>query len=241
MIILNLGCGTRTSSDPRVVNVDWSPYLMIRRSAVLRAAITPLLDAERRHRLSGLSTSVVAHDLRRGIPFADGSVDVVYHSHFLEHIDREVAPRFLAEVLRVLKPGGIHRVVVPDFLRLCEAYVRSTELAEIGEVDASVHERAITAILEQCVRQESAGTASKGRARRRLENLILGDARRRGETHQWMYDAISLCGLLRDVGFREPTVMTYSESAIPDWLSTGLDVEVDAPYKPGSLYVEAYR
>ena len=32
---------------------------------------------------------VIAHDLRRGIPFADESFDVVYHSHVLEHLSRK--------------------------------------------------------------------------------------------------------------------------------------------------------
>jgi hypothetical protein len=59
------------------------------------------------------------HDLSKGIPFESDSVDAVCHSHVLEHLDRPVAGAFLKETLRVLKPGGIYRIVVPDFEFLC--------------------------------------------------------------------------------------------------------------------------
>ena len=58
----------------------------------------------------------MVHDLSKGIPFDDNSVDVVYHSHLLEHIDRKNVPTFLKEIRRVLKPRGIHRIVVRIFI-----------------------------------------------------------------------------------------------------------------------------
>jgi 2-hydroxychromene-2-carboxylate isomerase len=39
---------------------------------------------------------------------------VVYHSHVLEHLPKDAAPRFVGECYRVLAEGGILRVVVPD-------------------------------------------------------------------------------------------------------------------------------
>jgi predicted SAM-dependent methyltransferase len=58
-------------------------------------------------------------DLR---PFADGSVDLVYASHCLEHFSYAKVPAVLAEWRRVLKPGGILRLGVPDFDRLLSIY-----------------------------------------------------------------------------------------------------------------------
>jgi SAM-dependent methyltransferase len=46
------------------------------------------------------------------LPFADNSVDYVVTSHVLEHIANPVAA--LAEWYRVLRPGGIIYLVVPD-------------------------------------------------------------------------------------------------------------------------------
>ncbi len=45
-------------------------------------------------------------DLRRGIPFPDRSVQTVYSSHLFEHMDYESGQSLLAEVRRVLVPGG---------------------------------------------------------------------------------------------------------------------------------------
>jgi SAM-dependent methyltransferase len=56
----------------------------------------------------------VFHDLARSVPFPDQSVDVVYSSHFLEHLFRQDALCLLREAWRVLRPGGVIRVAVPD-------------------------------------------------------------------------------------------------------------------------------
>jgi predicted SAM-dependent methyltransferase len=58
-----------------------------------------------------------------GLPFADGSVRCVFVSHLLEHLffPRDVTP-FLQEIRRVLAPGGVVRIVVPDVEQCIEAY-----------------------------------------------------------------------------------------------------------------------
>jgi SAM-dependent methyltransferase len=185
---------------------------------------------------------VQGHDLRKGIPFPDGSVDAVYHSHVLEHIDREHVPGFLAEVHRVLKPGGIHRVVVPDLERQAREYVASLDSSLADPDTAEQHEESVHTLIEQLVRREAYQTSQRPPARRRVENLLLGDARRRGETHQWMWDRVSLPLALERAGFREPRVMTNNESLIPEWRSYRLDEDADGnEYKTDSLYVEAVK
>ncbi|CAA9217761.1 MAG: hypothetical protein AVDCRST_MAG93-305, partial [uncultured Chloroflexia bacterium] len=54
--------------------------------------------------------------------YEDGTVDILYSSHMLEHLDRDSARRFLHEAYRVLKPGGAIRIVVPDFALLIDRY-----------------------------------------------------------------------------------------------------------------------
>lgn len=58
----------------------------------------------------------------------DNSVDLIYNCHVLEHFKRREVPRVLSEWKRVLKPGGILRISVPDFASLCEVYQRHDNL-----------------------------------------------------------------------------------------------------------------
>jgi predicted SAM-dependent methyltransferase len=65
----------------------------------------------------------LALNVLRGLPFGDGSASYVFVSHLLEHLyfPRDVTP-FLAELHRVLAPGGVARIVVPDVEKCIEAY-----------------------------------------------------------------------------------------------------------------------
>jgi predicted SAM-dependent methyltransferase len=56
----------------------------------------------------------IVANLEEGLPFIpDNSVDEVYSSHFLEHINHIDA--LLKEIHRILKPTGVHKAVVPHF------------------------------------------------------------------------------------------------------------------------------
>jgi len=58
----------------------------------------------------------------------DSSVELIYNCHVLEHFKRRDVERVLAEWMRVLKPGGILRISVPDFEALCVVYQREKKL-----------------------------------------------------------------------------------------------------------------
>jgi predicted SAM-dependent methyltransferase len=62
-------------------------------------------------------------DLRRLLPFTDSCADYCYSEHFLEHLYPEEAMLHLKEVCRILKPGGVYRVVVPAGIRFAERYL----------------------------------------------------------------------------------------------------------------------
>jgi SAM-dependent methyltransferase len=52
----------------------------------------------------------------------DGAVDLIYASHVLEHFGRHEVGKVLAEWRRVLRPGGVLRLAVPDFRAVVELY-----------------------------------------------------------------------------------------------------------------------
>lgn len=81
---LNLGCGPNLK--PGWINID-------------------LFDSHAQLRL----------DLRERWPFVDSSAERIYSEHVFEHFEfHNEVPHFLAEARRVLHPGGIFDVGVPD-------------------------------------------------------------------------------------------------------------------------------
>jgi predicted SAM-dependent methyltransferase len=72
----------------------------------------------------------LAWDLSRPVPFPDGSVDAIFHEHLLEHLPLPAAIGFLDECHRLLRPGGVLRIGVPDFGRYARDYSASRTLIE---------------------------------------------------------------------------------------------------------------
>jgi SAM-dependent methyltransferase len=128
MRYLNIGCGSRY--HPAWTNLDIAPR----------------------------GPGVLAHDASRGLPFADATFDVVYHSHVLEHVRRPEALPFLRDCRRVLKPGGVLRVAVPDLEQICRLYLDRLDKALAGsEASASDHEWLTLEMYDQAVREQSGG------------------------------------------------------------------------------------
>ena len=63
--------------------------------------------------------------------FDNGTADIIYCSHAFEYFDREHSEVVLGEWRRVLKPGGILRLAVPDFDKLLQVYAKTGELQSI--------------------------------------------------------------------------------------------------------------
>jgi predicted SAM-dependent methyltransferase len=69
---------------------------------------------------------ILTLDMRRGLPFASGSVQAVFTEHFLEHLPFEtVRTVIVPEMYRILKPGGSVRIGVPNGAYFIEQYVAS--------------------------------------------------------------------------------------------------------------------
>lgn len=94
---------------------------------------------------------VVACDLREPFPFADGSVEACYASHVLEHFSRQDASKFVLECRRVLRSGGVLRLVVPDLENIAVAYLRSVDGS------AADHEWMTIELVDQLARTKPGG------------------------------------------------------------------------------------
>lgn len=63
--------------------------------------------------------------------FQDETCSLVYASHVLEYFDRVEAIGVLKEWRRVLRPGGVLRLAVPDFDKLVEVYKITEDLSKV--------------------------------------------------------------------------------------------------------------
>lgn len=63
--------------------------------------------------------------------FQDSCASLIYSSHSFEYFNRTEAVSVLIEWRRVLKPGGILRLAVPDFDSLIEVYKRTEKIEKI--------------------------------------------------------------------------------------------------------------
>ncbi|MDX2303670.1 MAG: methyltransferase domain-containing protein [Microscillaceae bacterium] len=128
MRLLNLGCGHRF--HPTWTNVDFT----------------------------STAPGVIAHNLLSGIPFDNNSYDVVYHSHVLEHFSRQDGKHFIRECHRVLKPGGILRMAIPNLEQIARLYLQKLELAAQGDPQAAFdYEWIMLEMYDQTVRTQSGG------------------------------------------------------------------------------------
>jgi SAM-dependent methyltransferase len=224
-------------------NVDFSPYARLRHHMGIASVLRRigLISEPRFAQFSLVAPDVIAWNLMRGIPFADGASDTVYHSHLLEHFDRDDALNLLIECRRVLKPGGLIRVVVPDLETWVDAYRQSASNAIAGG-GISGHEQVIDDLFGQFVQRQPPTRRSQKPLVRWLERLILGDSASTGWTHRWMYDRFTLPALLVRAGFDEVRIMSASDSRIEGWTAFGLEIDpAGSEYMPGSLRIEAVR
>jgi len=126
--LLNLGCGARYHHE--WVNVDFYSH----------------------------SKEVIAHNLLEGIPFPDNEFDAVYHSHLLEHFPKNRAEPFTRECLRVLRPGGIIRIAVPDLEGIAKLYLEQLDKALLGDgIAEHKYDWIFLELYDQTVRNHSGG------------------------------------------------------------------------------------
>ena len=125
---LNLGCGHRY--DRAWTNVDFK----------------------------AIDNLVIGHNLLEGIPFGNESFDVVYHSHVLEHFSKKDGEYFIEECYRILKPGGIIRIAVPDLERIVSEYLKKLSNALNGEMNANFdYDWIMLELFDQMVRNKPGG------------------------------------------------------------------------------------
>jgi SAM-dependent methyltransferase len=202
---LNLGCGLRT--HPHWINVDGSWNARLAKHPILRKTLSllHLMSADKAE--IPWSRDIFVHDVRKPLPFPDGSADAVYASHVLEHLYREEGQQLVRESFRVLAPGGIIRIVVPDLRNVVREYLGERPF---GELSASEKALPPGDLLNERLLMRWPSPSKRFSVYRIYE--VWQDF----HSHKWMYDEESLGGLVRSVGFVDVVRRNYAESQIQD-------------------------
>ena len=200
MIRINIGCGQTPTKGWQ--NYDNSLSLRLAKIPILPNLLGKLrvLESSQCQFIQFSRENQIEYgDATKGLPLPDSSVDVIYTSHMLEHLDRNEADSFFKEVRRLLRPGGIIRIVVPCIKKLVEQYIKS------ADADAFIE----TSLL--CIPRPRS-------LEQKLRVLLVGTRH-----HQWMYDGNSLCALLHEHGFVNARVCARNESSIENHEPLDLD------------------
>jgi predicted SAM-dependent methyltransferase len=192
---LHLGCGLVAPEN--WLNVDGSPQAWLARKPLIKSILkqTGVSFAQNQW-----PSNILYLNLDRPLRFQDNHFEAVYASHLLEHLYRDQAMQLVTECQRILAPGGIIRLVVPDLETLSRQYLESANEAKGNEMPA-----------DRFMRRLMTHSASR-------PNGLLGIYRQMTSfhDHKWMYDSPSLVSLLEECGFMEVTAMKCHQSNIPD-------------------------
>ncbi len=112
---VNLGCFDK--SIPGWVNTDITPHIFVAKlpgAARVIRTLGKMTEERYRQHERGVFDKVRYVNLSRPFPFGDNEIDNVFSAHVLEHLYRDQVRNCVREVYRVLKPGGVFRVSVPD-------------------------------------------------------------------------------------------------------------------------------
>lgn len=191
---LHLGCGLTVPDG--WLNVDGSWQVVLARhpwfkKLLVTAGLLPARQAE-----IPWNSNVRRLNLCRPLPFAEGTFRVIYASHLIEHLHHDHALVLLRECQRVLAPGGVCRMVVPDLAAIADAYQ-----AAHAQGDEHAADRFMEALMVHDKRPPSG---------------LMGLYYRLTayHPHKWMYDSDSLQALFKEAGFAQIGQTGYLESRI---------------------------
>jgi hypothetical protein len=168
------GCGLSAPED--WLNFDASPTLRIQRIPVLNVLLKPK---------PVFPANVRYGDIIKGLPVKENELEGIYCSHVLEHLSLEDFRLALRNTYKVLKPGGIFRMVLPDL----EFYARKY-LDELSGGDK------LAAM--SFIRHSMLGIERRPRGLGGMVRSFLGNSH-----HLWLWDYPSLSAELAAAGFRD--------------------------------------
>jgi ubiquinone/menaquinone biosynthesis C-methylase UbiE len=205
LLRLNLGCGLQTPDG--WVNVDGSWNARLAKRPFLRRLLTSMHFIAKDKSDIPWSSKIFIHDIRKPLPFPDGSASAIYASHVFEHLYFEEGKRLIREAYRVLGSSGILRVVVPDLNAIVREYLGERPFGELSTEFGSLRpaDRVNYRLLMHWPNRPA------GNLLYRVYNSWQDF-----HSHKWMYDSDSLIALVQAAGFSEAHRRDCYQSRIDD-------------------------
>ena len=163
----HIGCGYTIGKN--WINYDSSPIAFIDRLPILKI-------------INKLNTRKFPKEIRYGnivknLLCEENTADNIYCSHVLEHVSLNDGKEMLRNIYRMLKTGGILRIIVPSLEARVEKYIQNKDahsfMESLGCVNIHENENFFKKL-----------------------KFLFG-----GSRHRWMFDKNSLYNELRDSGF----------------------------------------
>jgi SAM-dependent methyltransferase len=200
---LHLGCGLVTPPD--WLNVDGSWNARLGKYPRLRRALVTGRLIPNRSTAVAWNEDICVLDVRRPLPWPADTFDAVYASHLLEHLYRDQAVLLLQECLRVIVPGGVIRLVVPDLEHIIRSYLEHRE--SFMSNDGSATWAPADEFMRRLLMKEP--NAPHGNVIHQVYSRLLDF-----HSHKWMYDAQSLRNCMQYTGFVNVEQRGYLDSHI---------------------------
>ncbi len=144
--------------------------------------------------------NIRVHDAHHGLPYPAGFFSAIYASHLLGHLYFEEALQLLGQCFRVLRLGGLLRLVVPDLHTLIREYLGPRDGGGVAPDCAADR---------LCRRLDMRLPRGRGHLLYRLYSSV-----KDFHTHKWMYDGGPLGRYMSEAGFVSISRKTYMERAI---------------------------
>ncbi len=119
---LNIGCGTNVIDGNGWLNIDNSAVAKLRRLPFWNFFIKLFIKYKLLEEFYLNYPTVKIVDIRKKLPFQDGSFKYIYCSQVVEHLHLYQLNEFILECHRILKPGGVMRILTPDLKKIVHLY-----------------------------------------------------------------------------------------------------------------------
>ena len=185
-LYIQYGCGL--SAPTEWVNFDSSPTLRVQKSPIIGGLLAERFQGFR------FPDNVRYGDIVKGLPIKENSCEGVYCSHVLEHLSREDFEKAIENSLKVLRPNGKFRLVMPDLSVYVSHYLRMKEQNDHNASMVFIHNTLM-------------GESTRSKTFFDLLKTAFGNSK-----HLWLWDFESTEYHLKKAGFKTIRTCKFNDS-----------------------------